>query len=143
MGDESPRGPAHRDDDYTFSNGVVGKLVAYHMEERERVKIVNYEGSKQIDRTKIEEQLRERGIELRLDSFVDDGVIRRIKTVLREMMAEKGFTNAEVEHKVAPVAGGPKLVNVTFNVSEGQKSRFATSSSSATPRRATARCRRR
>src|SRR5688500_20026549 len=27
--------------DYTFSNGVVGKLVAYHMEERERVKIVN------------------------------------------------------------------------------------------------------
>jgi outer membrane protein insertion porin family len=52
---------------------------------------------------------------------VDDGVIRRIKTVLREMMAEKGFTNAEVEHKVAPVAGGPKLVNVTFNVSEGPK----------------------
>jgi outer membrane protein insertion porin family len=107
--------------DYTFSNGVVGKLVAYHMEERERVKIVNYEGSKQIDRTKIEEQLRERGIELRLDSFVDEAVIRRIKTVLREMMAEKGFTNAEVEHKVTAVAGGPKLVNVTFNVSEGPK----------------------
>ena len=107
--------------DYTFSNGVVGKLVAYHMEERERVKITNYEGSKQIDRTKIEEQLRERGLELRLDSFVDDGVIRRIKTVLREMMAEKGFTNAIVEHKVTPVAGGPKLVNVTFNVSEGPK----------------------
>ena len=107
--------------DYTFSNGVVGKLVAYHMEERERVKIVNYEGSKQIDRTKIDEQLRERGIELRLDSFVDEGVIRRIKTVLREMMAEKGFTNAEIQHKVSPVAGGPKLVNVTFNVSEGPK----------------------
>ena len=56
-----------------FSNGVVGKLVTYNMEERERVKIVNYEGTKQIDRTKIDEQLRERGIELRLDSFVDDG----------------------------------------------------------------------
>ena len=36
-------------------------------------------------------------------------------------MAEKGFTNAEVSHKVTPVAGGPKLVNVTFNVSEGPK----------------------
>jgi outer membrane protein insertion porin family len=107
--------------DYTFANGVVGKLVAYHLEERERVKITNYEGSKEIDRTKIEEQLRERGIELRLDSFVDEGVIRRIKTVLREMMAEKGFTNAVVDHKVTPVAGGPKLVNVTFNVSEGPK----------------------
>jgi len=107
--------------EFTFPNGVVGYIVTYRMEERERVKIVQYEGSKQIDRTKIEEQLRERGIELRLDSFLDEGAIRRIKTVLRSMMAEKGFTNAEVEHKVTPVAGGPKLVNVTFTVSEGPK----------------------
>ncbi len=99
----------------------MGVIATYHMEERERVKIVDYQGSKQIDRTKIEEQLRERGIELRLDSFLDEGVIRRVKTVLRAMMAEKGFTNAEVNHKVTPVAGGPKLVNVTFNVSEGPK----------------------
>jgi outer membrane protein insertion porin family len=110
--------------DYVFSNGVVGKLVAYHMEERERVKIVNYEGSKVVDRTKIDEQLRARGIELRLDSFVDRGVIRRIEGVLREMMAEQGFTNAEVKHTVTAVAGGPKLVNVTFNVSEGPKLRI-------------------
>ncbi|MBI3046671.1 MAG: outer membrane protein assembly factor BamA [Acidobacteria bacterium] len=107
--------------DYFFSNGVVGKLVAYHMEERERVKIVNYEGTKQIDRAKIDEQLRARSIELRLDSFLDRGVIRRIEGVLREMMAEKGFTNAEVKHTITAVAGGPKLVNVTFNIGEGPK----------------------
>jgi outer membrane protein insertion porin family len=107
--------------DYTFSNGVVGKLVTYNMEERQRVKIVNYEGTKQIDRAKIDEQLRLRGIEMRLDSFVDMAVIRRIETVLREMMAEKGFTNAEVKHSINAVAGGPKLVNVTFNVGEGPK----------------------
>jgi len=58
--------------DYVFSNGVVGKLVTYHMEERERVKIVNYEGTKVIDRTKIDEQLRMRGIELRLDKAAHD-----------------------------------------------------------------------
>jgi len=107
--------------DYVFSNGVVGKLVTYHMEERERVKIVNYEGTKVIDRTKIDEQLRARGIEMRLDSFVDRGVIRRIEGVLREMMAEQGFTNAEVKHAVTSVAGGPKLVNVTFQIGEGPK----------------------
>jgi outer membrane protein insertion porin family len=44
-----------------------------------------------------------------------------VKGVLRELMAEKGFTNAEVNHKVTPVAGGPKLVNVTFTVGEGPK----------------------
>ena len=107
--------------DYVFSNGVVGKLVTYNMEERERVKIVNYEGTKQIDRTNIDEQLRARAIELRLESFLDAGIIRRIEGVLREMMAEKGFTNAEVSHSVTPVAGGPKLVNVTFTIGEGPK----------------------
>ena len=70
-------------DEYTFPNGAVGVIATYHMEERERVKIVDYQGSKQIDRTKIDEQLRERGIELRLDSFLDESVIRRVKTVLR------------------------------------------------------------
>jgi outer membrane protein insertion porin family len=107
--------------DFTFDNGVIGKIVTYNMEERQRVKIVDYQGSKQIDRTKIDEKLRERNVELRLDSFLDEGTIRRVEGVLRSFMAEKGFTNAEVSHKVTPVAGGPKLVNVTFNVSEGPK----------------------
>jgi outer membrane protein insertion porin family len=107
--------------DYPFSNGVIGKLVTYNMEERERVKIVNYEGTKEIDRTKIDEQLRARSIELRLDSFLDQNVIRRVETVLREMMAEKGFTNAEVSHTRMAVAGGPKLINVTFQINDGPK----------------------
>jgi len=107
--------------DYTFENGVVGKIVTYNMEERERIKIVDYQGSKQIDRTKIDEKLRELNVELRLDSFLDLGMVRRVESVLRSFMAEKGFTNAEVSHKISPVAGGPKLVNVTFNVTEGPK----------------------
>ncbi len=107
--------------DYTFTNGVVGKLVTYHMEERERVKVVSYEGTKKLDRTKIDEKLREEGIQLRLDSFLDSGTVRRVESVLRDMMAEQGYQAAEVSHAITPVAGGPKLVNVTFNVAEGPK----------------------
>jgi len=110
--------------DYVFPNGVVGKIVLYDMEERERVKIVDYQGSKNIDRTKIAEQLKEKGIELRLDSFLDENVLHRVDAVLSGMMAEKGFTNAEIKHAVMPVAGGPKLVNVTFTISEGPKLRI-------------------
>jgi len=110
--------------DYVFPNGVVGKIVLYDMEERERVKIVDYQGSKNIDRTKIAEQLKEKGIELRLDSFLDENILHRVDAVLAGMMAEKGFTNAEIKHAVTPVAGGPKLVNVTFSISEGPKLRI-------------------
>jgi outer membrane protein insertion porin family len=112
--------------DHTFANGTVGKMVVYHMEERERIKIVDYRDSEGesiniIKRTDIDDKLRERSIEMRLDSFRDDGTIRRVEGVLRELMAEKGFSNAEVGHKITPVAGGPKLINITFVVGEGPK----------------------
>ena len=112
--------------DHTFSNGVVGKMIVYHMEERERVKIVDYRDADGdsigiIKRSDIDDQLRERNLQIRLDSFLDDGVIRRVEGVLREMMGEKGFSNSEVSHTTTPVAGGPKLVNITFHVGEGPK----------------------
>ena len=112
--------------EHTFENGTVGVMVVYRMEERERVKIVDYRNTKGdsisiIKRSDIDDKLRERNIEVRLDSFLDEGSIRRVKGVLRELMAEKGFTNADINHKVTPVAGGPKLVNVTFTVGEGPK----------------------
>ena len=112
--------------DYTFANGAVGTVVSYIAEERERVKIVDYQDTEGksisiIKRSDIDEKLRERSIEIRLDSFLDDSSIRRVKTVLAELMAEKGFSDATINHKVVPVAGGPKLVNVTFTVGEGPK----------------------
>jgi outer membrane protein insertion porin family len=96
------------------------------MEERERIKLVDSRDSEGesiniIKRTDIDDKLRERSIEMRLDSFRDDGTIRRVEGVLRELMAEKGFSNAEVGHKITPVAGGPKLINITFVVGEGPK----------------------
>ena len=117
--------------DHAFPNGAVGKVVTYIMEERERVKIVDYrdgtgEPIKLLKRSDIDDKLREANIELRLDSFVDDTAIKRIKTVLDQMAAEKGFTDATIGHVIKPVAGGPKLVNVTFTVSEGPKIKIRT-----------------
>jgi outer membrane protein insertion porin family len=111
-------------EDYVFPNGVVGKLIVYNMEERERIKIVNYSGSKQFEQTKLEEKMREQGVAIRLDSFVDDGQIRRVKTMIRELLAEKGYQDVSIEHQVKPVEGGPKLVNLTFVINEGPKIRI-------------------
>ncbi len=108
-------------DDYTFSNGVVGKLLTYQMEERQRVKIVDYTGSKKLETSKIDEKLKEANAQIRLDTFIDPALIRKIEGVIRDMMKEKGFQSAEVTHEIKPVEGGPKLVHVTFTMSEGPK----------------------
>jgi len=107
--------------DYVFPNGVVGKIVVYNMEERQRVKIVDYVGTKEIEQTKIDEVLKDQNIQIRLDSFIDDTVIRRVKGVVRMMLSEKGFLDSTVTHEIKPIAGGPKLVNITFHISEGPK----------------------
>jgi outer membrane protein insertion porin family len=110
--------------DVRFSNGVVGKVVVYDMEERERVKIVDYEGLEKIDQSKIDEQLKEKGITIRLDSFIDPGLLRSVAGVVRELYAAEGYQFAEVKPEVKPVEGGPKLVHVTFHVTEGPKVRI-------------------
>jgi outer membrane protein insertion porin family len=109
--------------DYPFSNGVIGKIIVYNMEERQRIKNFVYnEGTKEVDQAKIEEKLRELGIsQIRLDSFVDPATEKRISNVIREMMAEKGFQEARVDVVHEPLPGGPKSVALKFKVTEGPK----------------------
>ncbi|MGE5835862.1 MAG: outer membrane protein assembly factor BamA [Acidobacteriota bacterium] len=110
--------------DEPYSNGVAGKHVVFHMEERPRIKVVNYEGSKKIEVAKIEEKLKEKAIEVRLDSFVDLATIRRVKTVISELYSEKGYNFAKVETQLKPLPEGPKLIDLTFNITEGPKAQL-------------------
>ena len=105
--------------DDAYANAVVGKRIIYHMEERPRVKIVDYTGSGKVERTKVDEKMKELGVSLRLDSFLDEGVIRRVKGIVQGLMAEKGYQFAEVTSSVEALPGGPKLVKVVFDVQEG------------------------
>jgi outer membrane protein insertion porin family len=108
--------------DYSFSNGVVGKVILYNMEERQRIKNTIYnEGTKEIEQAKVEERLRELGITIRLDSFVDQATEKRVANVIREMMVEKGFQDAKVEPVHEALPGGPKTVALKFKVTEGPK----------------------
>ena len=107
--------------DDPYPNGVVGKRVLFLMEERERVRIVTFDGSEVFDRTEIDEALQIGGIELRLDTRIAPGVIRRTENVLRMMFGEKGYQFAEVSHEITPLAGGPKVVQMTFTIDQGPK----------------------
>jgi outer membrane protein assembly factor BamA len=110
--------------DVRYSNGVPGKLAIFNMEERQRVKIVDYVGSEKVSHSDIDERLKEKGITIRLDSFIDPGTIRRVAGVVRELYAEKGYQYAEVKPEIKEVAGGPKTVHLSFNINEGPKVRI-------------------
>ena len=110
--------------DVALGNGVVGKLVIYNMEERQRIKIVDYVGSDKVEQGAIEEEMKKQGINLRIDSFIDPGLIRRVTGIVRQVYAEKGYQFAEVKPAVKELPGGPKLVHLTFNIDAGPKVRI-------------------
>src|SRR4249919_389061 len=107
--------------DYKFPNGTIGKVVTYNMEERQRVKIVDYVGSKKIEVSKIDEKLKDANAQIRLDSFIDPALVRKVEGIVRDMLREKGFQFANVTHEIKEVQGGPKLVHITFAMEEGPK----------------------
>jgi outer membrane protein insertion porin family len=107
--------------EYTFSNGVVGELITYDMEERQRVKIVDYIGSKELESTKIDEKLKEQNLVIRADTFIDAGLVRKVGGVVVDMMKEKGFQGATVTPEIKEIPGGPKLVHISFRIDEGPK----------------------
>ncbi|HJN43659.1 MAG TPA: outer membrane protein assembly factor BamA [Vicinamibacterales bacterium] len=107
--------------DAPFANGVEGKDVHFLLDERERVRTVTWEGSDEFDVSNIEEAMELSGIELRLESQISPNLIRRTEGMLRQMFDEKGFQFAEISHTITPVPGGPKLVQLAFQMDEGPK----------------------
>ncbi len=107
--------------DRPYPNGVMGKHVIFFIEEKRRIKIVDYQGSREVAVADIESRLKENNIEIRLDSPIDDSVIRRVAGVVKELYGEKGFQYATVTPSQRPAPGGPKLVHLTFNIDQGPK----------------------
>ena len=107
--------------DTPYDNGVPAKTVIFNMEERERVKIVTYEGSEVLKTEDILENLEQQGVTLRMDSFIDPETIRRVKAIVRQGFQAQGYMFAEVDHTIEELPGGPKLVRLTFHMTEGPK----------------------
>ncbi len=116
--------------DEPYENGVMGKHVIFRMEERARVKIVDYvaanAGEKlRVDLSKIESTLRDADIAVRLDAMVDESTLRKVIGVIRELYAEQGYNDAAVVTERTSVAGGAKLLHLTFKIDSGPKVQVA------------------
>ena len=107
--------------DEPYENGVLGKRIIFNLEERERVKIVTFEGSDKLDRGDINTAIEENGLGIRIDSFLDEGLIKRVKGLVKFMFAEKGYQFAEIDHEITEMMTGSKTVQLTFHTDEGPK----------------------
>jgi hypothetical protein len=98
---------------HAFRTG--GRQVVVNMEERQRVKIVDYVGSKKVETSKIDEKLKEEAVTIRLDSFIA-GLIRRVAWIVPRYRR----VNADVKPRQG-MAGG-QLVHLSFGITEGRRS---------------------
>ena len=102
--------------DHVFPNGVVGKMVVYKMEERQRVKIVDYQDDEgksiSIVKRRHRREVRERNIEIaRL--VLDEAQIRRVRDGRRDLIAERCSPLGRNQGDAGPAApAGQRHVHV-------------------------------
>ena len=107
--------------DQPYSNGVMGKHVIFRFEERARVRTFTFEGSDVLDRGDIDTAMTENGLAIRLDAFLDPGMLRQVEGLLRAMFSAEGYPFAAVMYEVSEIANSTKVVQLTFELEQGPK----------------------
>ena len=99
-----------------------GKVVRFRVDERQRIQIVDYRGSKELTTSTIEDALKERDAQLRIDTFYDPAKARRVEGIVKEMLAAKGRRFATVKHDAKRVGGAG--TQVSFVIEDGSKAKI-------------------
>ncbi len=110
-------------DDLTLEvkDGTRGKLVIFGVSERKRIQIVDFRGSKELTTSNIEDELKKRDAQIRIDTFYDLGKARKVEAILREMLNAKGRPFATVKHEAKPIGGAAE--QLSFTIDDGPKAK--------------------
>ena len=71
-------------------DGPGGKVVRFKVTERKRIQIVDFRGSKDLTTSNIEDALKKADAQIKIDTFYDPAKARKVETIIKEMLAEKG-----------------------------------------------------
>ncbi|HEX6200564.1 MAG TPA: outer membrane protein assembly factor BamA [Thermoanaerobaculia bacterium] len=99
-----------------------GVRLVIQIVERPRVVSVEYEGLKRVGTTDLKDRLSAERIEISEGAPLNLGELYRVKHVIEEMYAEKGYRFAEAEHTVEEVGEGER--KVVFTIDEGDRVRI-------------------
>jgi outer membrane protein insertion porin family len=103
-------------------DGPGGRIVRFRVAERPRLRVVDFQGSKELSSTEIADRLKKEQATLPLDNFFDPGRARRAEGIVRRMLGEKGYLFATVKHEAKPLGGSG--VQVSFVIADGLRARL-------------------
>jgi outer membrane protein insertion porin family len=93
------------------------------VKERPVLRSIEYQGLKRISKTDIQDKLSSQRIRVREGEPMSLGELHRVKALIEDMYAEKGYRFAQARFNVEDVAANEK--KVTFTVDEGNRVRIA------------------
>ncbi len=103
-------------------DGEKGKILRFIIAERPRITGIEYDEVKSITRSQIEDRLKERGIEFKTNTPLDMKKIWKVEETIKELIAAKGYLDAEVNTEITKVTATTRAVH--FKVKRGSKTRI-------------------
>lgn len=91
--------------------------------ERPVLRSLSYEGMKRVSKTDIQDKLTTQRIRVREGEPMSLGELQRVKTLIEEMYAEKGYRFAQARYTIEDL--GPNEKRVIFTVDEGNRVRIS------------------
>jgi outer membrane protein insertion porin family len=104
-------------------DGDKGVKLSFTLKERPLLRSIDYQGLKRISKTDIQDKLTTQRIHVREGEPMSLGELQRVKALIEDMYAEKGYRFAQARYTVEEVA--PNEKKVVFTVDEGNRVRIA------------------
>ena len=102
--------------------GKDGKVLVIRVVERPVVREVDYRGGTEVGLTGLKDKIKEKKLTLPESSVYDPEAARKIKSLIVDQCAEKGFRNPVVDVQLEPL--GPGVARLVFDIKEGAKVRI-------------------
>jgi outer membrane protein insertion porin family len=102
-------------------DGQRGKVVRFKVTERKRIQIVDYRGSKELSTSTIEDELKKKDAQIKIDTFYDPQKARKVEAIIKEMLAQKGRPFASVKHEAKNIGGSGQ--QLSFVIDDGPKAK--------------------
>ena len=99
-----------------------GKKLIIHVVERAVVKDVDFRGGTEVGLSSVKDKIKEKKLTINPDSIYDPEAVRKIKDLIVDECAEKGFRNPVIAVTLEPM--GPGMVRLVFDIKEGGKARI-------------------